>query len=95
MPARPVRPVPSNNIVVGSGTAEPVIVPCKVVTPGAAAPPAPDSGGTSRNEGLMLKVNPPIVIEVVVKVITPVLWFCAMKPVNVPTKLPLPAVGAV
>ena len=87
----PTSPVPSKNILVGSGTALPVICPCTVVIP------LFDAGGT-RVKGLLVMayVIPPIVTEVVVKLTTPLPELLALKvPLNVAEKLSLPAIGTV
>lgn len=87
----PRSPVPSKNILVGSGTALPVICPCTVVIP------LFDAGGTRFNGVLVMAyVIPPIVTEVVVKLTTPLPELLALKsPVNVAEKLSLPAIGTV
>ena len=87
----PSRPVPSKNILVGSGTALPVICPCTVVIP------LLDAGGT-RFSGLLVMeyVMPPIVTDVTVKLTTPLPELLALnKPVKVAEKLSLPATGTV
>jgi hypothetical protein len=50
-PAIPAKPVPSSSMLVGSGTALPVTMPCKLVTPVPAPPVPPHVGQTIRNEG--------------------------------------------
>ena len=90
-PAIPSRPVPSKNILVGSGTALPVICPCTVVIP------LFDAGGT-RFSGLLVMeyVIPPIVTDVTVKLTTPLPELLALNnPVKVAEKLSLPAIGTV
>ena len=87
----PSRPVPSKNMLVGSGTALPVICPWTVVIP------LFDAGGT-RFSGLLVMeyVMPPIVIEVTVKLTEPLPELLALKvPLKVAAKLSLPAVGTV
>jgi hypothetical protein len=90
-PAMPSRPVPSKNMLVGSGTALPVICPCTVVIP------LFDAGGT-RFSGLLVMeyVMPPIVTDVTVKLTTPLPELLALNvPEKVAEKLSLPAVGTV
>ena len=91
-PAMPIKPVPSSNMLVGSGTgAPPVICPCTVVIP------LLEAGGT-RFSGLFViaYVTPPMVTEVTVKLPTPEPELLALKrPVNVAAKLSLPATGTV
>src|ERR1041384_8342914 len=72
-PAAPNRPVPSRNILVGSGTgvALPATVPCRVVLPWPAPPPAPLAGTAFVYPGLAGYEKAPIFIDVVVKVIGP------------------------
>ena len=87
----PSRPVPSRNMLVGSGTALPVICPWTVVIP------LFDAGGT-RFSGLLVMeyVIPPIVTDVTVKLTTPVPELLALNvPENVAAKLSLPATGTV
>ena len=87
----PRSPVPSKNILVGSGTALPVICPWTVVIP------LFEAGGT-RFKGLLVMayVIPPILTEVVVKLTMPLPELLALKvPLNVAEKLLLPATGTV
>ena len=87
----PIKPVPNKNILVGSGTALPVICPWTVVMP------LFDAGGT-RFSGLFViaYVMPPIFTEVTVKFTTPVPELLALNvPLNVAEKLLLPAIGTV
>lgn len=91
MAPKPTRPVPSRNMLAGSGTALPVICPCTVVIP------LFEAGGTRFN-GLFVTeyVIPPIVIDVTVKLTTPVPELDALKlPLKVAEKLSLPAIGTV
>lgn len=76
-------------MVVGSGTALPVICPCTVVIP------LLEAGGT-RFSGLFViaYVIPPIVTDDTVKLTTPVPELLALKvPLKVAEKLSLPAIG--
>ena len=85
----PAKPVPSNNMLVGSGTL--VICPCTVVIP------LLEAGGT-RFSGLLVMeyVIPPIVTDVTVKLTTPEPELLALKvPLKVAAKLLLPATGTV
>ena len=78
-------------MLVGSGTALPVICPCTVVIP------LLEAGGT-RFSGLFViaYVIPPIVTDVTVKFTTPEPELLALKvPLNVAEKLSLPATGTV
>lgn len=87
----PISPVPRSNMLVGSGTGLLVICPWTVVIP------LFDAGGT-RFSGLLVMeyVIPSMVIEVIVKVTTPVPELEAVKvPLNVAEKLSLPTVGTV
>ena len=70
IPAKPVKPVPSNSSVAGSGTGA-VILACTDVTPLFVA------GGT-RGSGLLVRlyVIPLIVAELTENVTSPVLEFC-------------------
>ena len=89
-PAMPAKPVPSNNMLVGSGTALPVTNPWTVVIP------LLEAGGT-RFSGLLVMEYwiPPIVTDVTVNVTTPVPELLAVKvPLKVAAKLLLPATGA-
>ena len=91
IPPMPSRPVPSKNMLVGSGTALPVICPWTVVIP------LFDAGGT-RFSGLLVMeyVIPPIVTDVTVKLTTPVPELLALNvPEKVAAKLSLPATGIV
>lgn len=87
----PAKPVPSNNMLAGSGTALPVICPWTVVIP------LLEAGGT-RFSGLFVTEYwiPPIVTDVTVKFTTPVPELLALKlPLKVAEKLLLPATGTV
>ena len=87
----PNKPVPSRNMLVGSGTSLLVICPCTVVMP------LFDAGGT-RFSGLFViaYVIPPIVTEVVVKLTMPLPELLALNvPLKVAEKLLLPAIGTV
>lgn len=78
-------------MLVGSGTALPVICPWTVVIP------LFDAGGT-RFSGLLVTeyVMPPMVTDVTVKLTTPLPELLALnKPVKVAEKLSLPAIGTV
>jgi hypothetical protein len=86
-----MSPVPSSNIVVGSGMGLLVICPWTVVIP------LFEAGGT-RFSGLLVieYVTPPMVTAVVVKVTAPVPELLAVNvPLKVAEKLSLPAIGTV
>jgi hypothetical protein len=87
----PSRPVPSKNMLVGSGTALPVICPWTVVIP------LFDAGGTRFNGLLVIEyVIPPIVTDDRVKLTTPLPELLALNiPEKVAEKLSLPAIGTV
>ena len=91
IPARPNKPLPSRNMLAGSGTALPVICPWTVVIP------LFDAGGTRFNGLLVMAyVIPPMFTEVVVKLTTPEPELDALKlPLKVAEKESLPADGMV